>query len=166
MKAKTGLDRCTRPSRSLGGESRLDLIWTLRPRPSGTAGEGPRRKISNLGLSEPLRNAQNALEVAVRASWCEKFSSWSWRNWQTRMLEVHVPERVWSLSPLDRTKMIGDCCGARELRQRRHLFRWQPDSTSRLRFGHRREGAASPIPKRPERQDARFSRTFGARSRA
>jgi len=33
-------------------------------------------------------------------------------------------------------------------------------STSRRRFGPRREGAASPIPKRQERQDARFSRTL------
>ena len=76
------------------------------------------------------------------------------------------PNECGGATPLDRTKMIGDRCRARELRQRRYLFRWQPDSTSRLRFGHRREGAASPIPKRPERQDARFSRTFGARSRA
>src|SRR6516165_2210166 len=48
-----------------------------------------------LAVSGTPVNARNQLEVGVRASLNRVRCLRSWRNWQTRMLEVHVPVRVW-----------------------------------------------------------------------
>ena len=43
-----------------------------------------------------LADTANHLEVLVcKASWLNEVCLRSWRNWQARLLEVHVPVTVW-----------------------------------------------------------------------
>src|SRR5258706_1460302 len=90
----------------------------------------------------------------------------SWWNWQTRMLEVHVPERVWRLKSSRPHQNVSGQWGREGSDSGARSSDGGQTSTSHLRFGHRHGVAASPIPKYPKRQDVRFSRTFGVRSRA
>src|SRR5438105_6977092 len=95
-----------------------------------------------LTLSFRLVRIEVAVSSFKAASLAAKHSHLpKWRNWQTRMVQVHVPARVWGFESLLRHQTVrkisvtrGSCCfhgGSRtrdhSLKRRSHLTR-SPDS--------------------------------------